>query len=52
MRCTEVAEKTMFGFILTQREQFLQYSQYIRTKPDLDSPLVTQAADFFKVRFM
>ncbi|XP_026018467.1 rho guanine nucleotide exchange factor 40 isoform X2 [Astatotilapia calliptera] len=30
------------------RDQFLQYSQYIRTKPDLDSPLVTQAADFFK----
>ncbi|CAJ1085929.1 rho guanine nucleotide exchange factor 40 [Xyrichtys novacula] len=30
------------------REQFLQYSHYIRTKPDLDSPLVTQAADFFK----
>ncbi|XP_049923679.1 rho guanine nucleotide exchange factor 40 isoform X2 [Epinephelus moara] len=30
------------------REQFLQYSHYIRNKPDLDSPLVTQAADFFK----
>ncbi|XP_037335705.2 rho guanine nucleotide exchange factor 40 [Pungitius pungitius] len=30
------------------REQFLQYSQYIRNKPELDSPLVTQAADFFK----
>uniref|UniRef100_A0A3Q3E8A5 Rho guanine nucleotide exchange factor (GEF) 40 n=1 Tax=Labrus bergylta TaxID=56723 RepID=A0A3Q3E8A5_9LABR len=30
------------------REQFLQYSHYIRAKPDLDSPLVTQAADFFK----
>ncbi|KAM9836807.1 rho guanine nucleotide exchange factor 40 [Aulostomus maculatus] len=30
------------------REQFLQYSHYIRTKPDLDSPLVTQTADFFK----
>ncbi|XP_054603405.2 rho guanine nucleotide exchange factor 40 isoform X1 [Nothobranchius furzeri] len=30
------------------REQFLQYSQYIRLKPDLDSPLVTEAADFFK----
>ncbi|XP_028261575.1 rho guanine nucleotide exchange factor 40 [Parambassis ranga] len=30
------------------REQFLQYSHYIRTKPDLDSPLVTQASDFFK----
>nr|XP_057923846.1 rho guanine nucleotide exchange factor 40 isoform X2 [Doryrhamphus excisus] len=30
------------------REQFLQYSQYIRTKPELDSTLVTQAADFFK----
>ncbi|XP_056225168.1 rho guanine nucleotide exchange factor 40 [Seriola aureovittata] len=30
------------------REQFLQYSHYIRAKPELDSPLVTQAADFFK----
>ncbi|XP_017287541.1 pleckstrin homology domain-containing family G member 4B isoform X2 [Kryptolebias marmoratus] len=30
------------------REQFLQYSHYIRLKPELDSPLVTQAADFFK----
>ncbi|XP_069374637.1 rho guanine nucleotide exchange factor 40 isoform X1 [Paralichthys olivaceus] len=30
------------------REQFLQYSHYIRTKPELDSQLVTQAADFFK----
>ncbi|KAM7366452.1 hypothetical protein PAMP_015890 [Pampus punctatissimus] len=30
------------------REQFIQYSHYIRTKPELDSPLVTQAADFFK----
>ncbi|KAM6909462.1 LOW QUALITY PROTEIN: rho guanine nucleotide exchange factor 40 [Xenentodon cancila] len=30
------------------REQFLQYSDYIRSKPELDSPLVTQAADFFK----
>ncbi|KAK2899972.1 rho guanine nucleotide exchange factor 40 isoform X1 [Channa argus] len=30
------------------REQFLQYSNYIRNKPELDSPLVTQAADFFK----
>ncbi|KAM9426500.1 LOW QUALITY PROTEIN: rho guanine nucleotide exchange factor 40 [Pholidichthys leucotaenia] len=30
------------------RDEFLQYSQYIRTKPELDSPLVTQAADFFK----
>ncbi|XP_074555474.1 rho guanine nucleotide exchange factor 40 [Halichoeres trimaculatus] len=30
------------------REQFLQYSHYIRTKPDLDSPLITQASDFFK----
>ncbi|CAK6975557.1 rho guanine nucleotide exchange factor 40 [Scomber scombrus] len=30
------------------REQFLQYSHYIRTKPELDSPLVTQASDFFK----
>ncbi|XP_061566139.1 rho guanine nucleotide exchange factor 40 [Cololabis saira] len=30
------------------REQFLQYSDYIRSKPELDSALVTQAADFFK----
>uniref|UniRef100_A0A3P8RKH4 Rho guanine nucleotide exchange factor (GEF) 40 n=1 Tax=Amphiprion percula TaxID=161767 RepID=A0A3P8RKH4_AMPPE len=30
------------------REQFLQYSHYIRNKPELDSLLVTQAADFFK----
>ncbi|XP_075306970.1 rho guanine nucleotide exchange factor 40 [Odontesthes bonariensis] len=30
------------------REQFLQYSHYIRSKPEVDSPLVTQAADFFK----
>ncbi|TKS93185.1 Rho guanine nucleotide exchange factor 40 [Collichthys lucidus] len=30
------------------REQFLQYSHYIRTKLELDSPLITQAADFFK----
>lgn len=30
------------------REQFLQYSHYIRMKPELDSPLVSQAADFFK----
>ncbi|KAK2862924.1 hypothetical protein Q5P01_002457 [Channa striata] len=30
------------------REQFLQYSHYIRNKPELDTPLVTQAADFFK----
>ncbi|XP_061922966.1 pleckstrin homology domain-containing family G member 4B [Entelurus aequoreus] len=30
------------------REQFLQYSQYIRNKPKLDSTLVTQATDFFK----
>uniref|UniRef100_A0A4W5NRU2 Rho guanine nucleotide exchange factor (GEF) 40 n=1 Tax=Hucho hucho TaxID=62062 RepID=A0A4W5NRU2_9TELE len=32
------------------REEFLQYSHYIRTKPELDSLLVTQAADFFKLR--
>ncbi|KAM6949166.1 rho guanine nucleotide exchange factor 40 [Aplochiton taeniatus] len=32
------------------REQFLQYSHYIRTKPDLDSPLVSQAAEYFKLR--
>ncbi|KAM4565108.1 rho guanine nucleotide exchange factor 40 [Fundulus diaphanus] len=30
------------------REEFLQYSHYIRSKPEPDSPLVTQAADFFK----
>ncbi|KAM9827151.1 rho guanine nucleotide exchange factor 40 [Neosynchiropus ocellatus] len=30
------------------RDQFLQYSHYIRTRPELDCPLVTQAADFFK----
>lgn len=30
------------------REQFMDYSRYIRAKPELDSPLVTQAADFFK----
>ncbi|XP_051921750.1 rho guanine nucleotide exchange factor 40 isoform X1 [Hippocampus zosterae] len=30
------------------RDHFLHYSHYIRTKPELDSPLVTQAADFFK----
>lgn len=32
-----------------QRDQFLQYSHYIRVKPELDSLLVSQAADFFKV---
>lgn len=37
---------------LFQREQFLQYSHYIRMKPELDSPLVSQAADFFKVTFI
>lgn len=30
------------------REQFMDYSHYIRVKPELDSQLVTQAADFFK----
>ncbi|XP_055360731.1 rho guanine nucleotide exchange factor 40 isoform X2 [Betta splendens] len=30
------------------RDQFLQYSHYIRNKPELDSPHVTQAADYFK----
>ncbi|MED6294062.1 hypothetical protein CHARACLAT_017017, partial [Characodon lateralis] len=30
------------------REEFLQYSHYIRSKPDMDSLLVTQAAEFFK----
>lgn len=33
----------------SQRDQLLQYSHYIRMKPELDSLLVTQAADFFKV---
>lgn len=33
----------------TQRDQLLQYSHYIRMKPELDSLLVNQAADFFKV---
>ncbi|KPP60369.1 hypothetical protein Z043_121639, partial [Scleropages formosus] len=32
------------------KEEFLQYSHYIRTKPDPDSALVNQAADFFRVR--
>ncbi|XP_036439137.1 pleckstrin homology domain-containing family G member 4B [Colossoma macropomum] len=32
------------------RDQFLQYSHYIRTKPELDSLLVSQAADFFKAK--
>uniref|UniRef100_A0AAY4CXX9 Uncharacterized protein n=1 Tax=Denticeps clupeoides TaxID=299321 RepID=A0AAY4CXX9_9TELE len=32
------------------REQFDLYSHYIRTKPDLDSPLVAQATDFFKLK--
>ncbi|KAL0970069.1 hypothetical protein UPYG_G00236730 [Umbra pygmaea] len=32
------------------REEFLQYSHYIRTKPEEDCTLVTQAADFFKLR--
>ncbi|CAL8384226.1 unnamed protein product [Arctogadus glacialis] len=31
-------------------DHFLQYSHYIRTKPELDSPLVTQASDFFKTK--
>ncbi|XP_072314824.1 rho guanine nucleotide exchange factor 40 [Eucyclogobius newberryi] len=30
------------------RDQFMDYSQYIRSKPELDSPLVSHAADFFK----
>ncbi|XP_076868210.1 rho guanine nucleotide exchange factor 40 [Brachyhypopomus gauderio] len=32
------------------REQFMQYSHYIRMKPELDSLLVSQAADFFKAK--
>ncbi|XP_029112067.1 rho guanine nucleotide exchange factor 40 isoform X2 [Scleropages formosus] len=32
------------------KEEFLQYSHYIRTKPDPDSALVNQAADFFRVK--
>ncbi|MFT7815262.1 rho guanine nucleotide exchange factor 40-like isoform X2, partial [Arapaima gigas] len=32
------------------KEELLQYSHYIRTKPDPDSPLVNQAADFFRVK--
>ncbi|KAI4897505.1 hypothetical protein NFI96_008042 [Prochilodus magdalenae] len=34
------------------RDQFLQYSHYLRMKPELDSLLVSQAADFFKVSSM
>ncbi|XP_057710975.1 rho guanine nucleotide exchange factor 40 isoform X1 [Corythoichthys intestinalis] len=30
------------------RDHFLHYTDYIRNKPELDSPLVTQAAEFFK----
>lgn len=32
-----------------QRDQLLQYSHYIHMKPEPDSLLVSQAADFFKV---
>lgn len=32
------------------REQFLQYSHYIRTQPEVDSPLVVQATEFFKCK--
>ncbi|XP_062371994.1 pleckstrin homology domain-containing family G member 4B [Sardina pilchardus] len=32
------------------REQFLLYSHYIHTKPDLDSLLVSQATEFFKLK--
>ncbi|XP_066515955.1 rho guanine nucleotide exchange factor 40 [Hoplias malabaricus] len=32
------------------RDQFLQYSHYIRMKPEPDSLLVSQAADFFKAK--
>ncbi|XP_026799035.2 pleckstrin homology domain-containing family G member 4B [Pangasianodon hypophthalmus] len=32
------------------RDQLLQYSHYIRMKPELDSLLVSQAADFFKAK--
>ncbi|XP_030636621.1 rho guanine nucleotide exchange factor 40 [Chanos chanos] len=33
------------------KDQFLQYSHYIRTRPELDSLLVSQASDFFKLKF-
>lgn len=39
-------------YVIAQRDQFLQYSHYIRIKPELDSHIVTQAADFFKVRIV
>ncbi|KAJ8268723.1 hypothetical protein COCON_G00113300 [Conger conger] len=32
------------------KAQFLQYSQYIRTMPEADTVLVSQAADFFKMK--
>ncbi|XP_036407612.1 LOW QUALITY PROTEIN: rho guanine nucleotide exchange factor 40 [Megalops cyprinoides] len=32
------------------KAQFLQYSHYIRTTPDSDSLLLSQAADFFKAK--
>ncbi|XP_023695314.2 rho guanine nucleotide exchange factor 40 isoform X1 [Paramormyrops kingsleyae] len=32
------------------KEEFLQYSHYIRTRPDPDSMLVSQASDFFKAK--
>ncbi|KAG5846273.1 hypothetical protein ANANG_G00148030 [Anguilla anguilla] len=32
------------------KTQFLQYSHYIRTKPEMDSLLVSQATDFFKMK--
>ncbi|KAK3523444.1 hypothetical protein QTP86_033619 [Hemibagrus guttatus] len=32
------------------RDQLLQYAHYIRMKPEPDSPLVNQAADFFKAK--
>lgn len=50
MKFSFVVLLIILPFLFTQREQFLQYSHYIRNKPELDSPLVTQAADFFRVR--
>ena len=41
---------TSLSFFSPQSDHFLKYSHYIRTKPELDSLLVTQASDFFKVR--
>ncbi|KAJ8261563.1 hypothetical protein GJAV_G00155770 [Gymnothorax javanicus] len=32
------------------KTQLLQYSHFIRTKPEMDSPLVIQATEFFKMK--